>query len=77
MEPARSGSPRPPGRVRQAAAAGMHSWFALTAAEQQALIVVLSLFLLGLGAMAWHRRDADTGRTNGTATMNVKERDSK
>lgn len=55
----------------------MHSWFALTAAEQQALIVVWSLFLLGLGAMAWHHRDADTGRTHGTAIMDVKEGDSK
>jgi hypothetical protein len=41
--------------VRQLAGA----WFALTRDERNALLLVLALFLLGLGVRAWHlRREA-------------------
>lgn len=37
----------------------LKAWFSLTARERWALLVVLSLFLAGVAARAWHLSRAD------------------
>ena len=39
----------------------VHSWFHLTADEQKAILIVIILFLIGMGVRTWHRPQQTDG----------------
>lgn len=52
----------------------LRSWFELTVNEQRALILVLIIFLIGIGVKAWHaRHKAEARQTSNIehSTLNV------